>query len=336
MKKGILLINLGTPDSPEVKDVAAYLRQFLMDGRVIDVNPVWRYILVNWIIVPSRSKNSAQLYKKIWTERGSPLLYHGLDLKKKVSEKLGDTCEVALGMRYQSPSILSAVQELQSKHVDSIHVLPLYPHYASSSTQSCVDETEKAIREAGYKGPVTYTTHFFHRPEFIECFRNNALKFDLESYDHFLFSYHGLPERHIYKSAKELKLPNCRIDSCCDILTRENERCYRASSYATSRMLVKALNIPEGKYTTAFQSRLNDKWLKPYSDKVIRELGDKGNKRILAFSPSFVADCLETTYEVGTEYLEIFREHGGETVDLVPSLNSNGDWVNLVCKLVRQ
>ncbi|MCC7301436.1 MAG: ferrochelatase [Bacteroidia bacterium] len=336
MKKGILLLNLGTPDSPEPPDVATYLREFLMDERVIDVNPVWRYILVNWIIVPSRSKSSSALYKKIWTKRGSPLLFHGRDLRDNLASVLGEEYIVALGMRYRNPSVREALIRLRDQGAGSIHVLPLYPQYASSSTQSSLEETERCLHELNLKVPVSRTTYFFNDPGFIQCFAHNAGKFDLTTYDHFLFSYHGLPERHIYQSARELGISSCSIGTCCDQLTPDNERCYRAAAFATTRMLVKELGIPEGKYTTAFQSRLNNKWLKPFSDHMIREWGKAGKKRILAFSPSFVADCLETTYEVGTEYLEIFREHGGEQLDLVPSLNADLSWAEALAAMIRK
>ena len=190
------------------------------------------------------------------------------------------------------------------------------------------------MKVLGNKTPLTFTTHFFNNPGFIDCIVENAKKFDLSTYDHFLFSYHGLPERHIRKSAKELGIKCCDIGRCCDKLTSENEKCYRASAFATTRMLAEKLGLPASKYTSSFQSRLNDKWLKPFSDVVIRELAQKGAKRVLAFSPAFVADCLETTYEIGTEYLEIFREHGGKELHLVPSLNSNESWVKVVKELI--
>ncbi len=334
MKKGILLINLGTPDSPSVPDVKRYLRQFLSDPRVIDINPIARYFLVNFVIVPGRSVSSAKLYEQVWTERGSPLLFHSTDLKNKVKARTGDSIPVTLGMRYGEPSIRNALNDLIKAGVTDLVVLPLYPQYASSSTQTAIDETNKVLKALAPGIRVKFITHFFNDPDYINCFVANARKFDLGSYDHFLFSYHGLPERHIYKSADELGIKTCRIGSCCDKLHKGNELCYRASCFETTRLISGALNLPAEKITNAFQSRLNDKWLKPYSDKVLIELVKEGKKRILVFSPAFVADCLETIYEIGIEYDHLFRANGGEKIDLVPSLNSNEDWVNAVMRLV--
>ena len=334
MKKGILLINLGTPDSPSVPDVKKYLKQFLSDPRVIDINPFARYFLVNFIIVPGRSVASSKLYEQVWTDRGSPLLFHSMDLKNKIKARTGDSIPVTLGMRYGEPSIRNALDDLIQAGVTDLVVLPLYPQYASSSTQTAIDETNKVLKELAPGMRVKFITHFFNDPDYINCFVTNARKFDLGSYDHFLFSYHGLPERHVYKSADELGIKTCRIGSCCDKLHKGNELCYRASCFETTRLISGALNLPAEKITNAFQSRLNDKWLKPYSDKVLIELVKEGKKRILVFSPAFVADCLETIYEIGIEYDHLFRANGGEKVDLVPSLNSNEDWVDAVMRLV--
>ena len=334
MKKGVLLINLGTPKSPAKKDVKRYLKQFLNDPRVIDINPISRFILVNGIIVPFRAGKSAKLYEKIWTKEGSPLLIHGFNLQKKLQKELGDEYVVEFGMRYQEPSITVAIERLKTANINSLTVIPLYPQYATSSTTSSIEETKRVLKKWSSAPPVKFIQNFFDDKGFINAFVDSAKKYNLNDYDYFIFSYHGLPERQITKASFEFSDGSCKLNSCCNVITDKNRLCYRANCFATTRELVKQLNIPEGKYQSTFQSRLDDKWLKPYSDKVIEELGNKGVKKILVFSPAFVADCLETLYEVGTEYNEIFKTHGGESVTLVKSLNDNDVWVEALKKII--
>lgn len=334
-KKGILLINLGTPKSPSKKDVRKYLTQFLNDPRVIDINPVGRFFLVNGIIVPFRSGKSAKLYANIWTKQGSPLLINSLNLQKKLQASLGNDYVVELGMRYQEPSIESAVEKLKASNVDSITAIPLYPQYATSSTTSSIEETNRVLKNWKNHPPVKFIENFFDDKGFIDACVDKAKKYNLNEYDYFIFSYHGLPERQITKASAEFGDGKCQIGTCCNVSSERNRLCYRANSFATTRALVAALNIPEGKYQTTFQSRLNDKWLKPYSDKVVEDLAKEGKKKILVFSPAFVADCLETIYEIGTEYDEIFKHHGGEKVQLVESLNDSDAWVEALKNLVK-
>lgn len=334
MKKAVLLINLGTPKSPAKKDVRSYLTQFLNDPRVIDINPISRFFLVNGIIIPFRAGKSAKLYEKIWTKDGSPLLIHSINLQKKLQKELGDEYIVELGMRYQEPSIPAAIERLKTKNISSLTVLPLYPQYATSSTTSSIEETERVLKKWPSAPPVKFIQNFFDDKGFISACVERAKQYKLSDYDYFLFSYHGLPERQITKASAEFSDGSCKLNSCCDVITDKNRLCYRANCYETTRQLVKHLNIPEGKYTSAFQSRLDDKWLKPYSDKVIEELAKKGIKKVLVFSPAFVADCLETIYEIGTEYNEIFKEHGGESVTLVKSLNDEDVWVRALKNMI--
>ncbi|HLP10561.1 MAG TPA: ferrochelatase [Flavobacteriales bacterium] len=334
-KKGILLINLGTPKSPSKKDVRKYLTQFLNDPRVIDINPIGRFFLVNGIIVPFRSGKSAKLYANIWTKQGSPLLINSLNLQKKLQASLGNDYVVELGMRYQEPSIESAVEKLKASTVDSITAIPLYPQYATSSTTSSIEETNRVFKKWKNHPPVKFIENFFDDKGFIDACVDKAKKYNLSEYDYFIFSYHGLPERQITKASAEFGDGKCQIGTCCNVSSERNRLCYRANSFATTRALVAALNIPEGKYQTTFQSRLNDKWLKPYSDKVVEDLAKEGKKKILVFSPAFVADCLETIYEIGTEYDEIFKHNGGEKVQLVESLNDSDAWVEALKNLVK-
>lgn len=334
MKKGVLLINLGTPDSPKKADVRKYLTQFLNDPRVIDINPLSRFLLVNGVIIPFRASKSAALYQEIWTDKGSPLLLNSQDLQRGLQASLGNNYVVELGMRYQSPSLESALNNLREAKVQDITILPLYPQYASSSTGSSVEEAMRILGSWEVTPGVKVISKFYDHPAFIDAWVDVAKNYNLSEYDYFVFSYHGLPERHILKGSEHYGSNTCQLGSCCDKITKNNQYCYRANSFETTRQLVKRLQIPEGKYETTFQSRLNDKWIKPYSDTVIERLAKEGRKKILVFSPAFVADCLETIYEIGVEYDEIFKHHGGEKVQLVESLNSNPVWVNAVKEMV--
>ena len=334
MKTGVLLINLGTPDSPSTKDVRKYLTQFLNDPRVIDIHPVGRFVLVNGVIVPFRSSKSAKLYQHIWTTEGSPLLTNSIKMKILLQETLDDSFVVELGMRYQNPSIESALNKLREQQVERIIIIPLYPQYASSSTGSSVEEALRIIREWEVTPSIKIISKFYDNPEFINACEAVAKKYTLNDYDHIVFSYHGLPERHIMKGAAHYGGNTCKLGSCCDVITKNNQYCYRANCFETTRQLVKRLNIPEGKYETTFQSRLNDNWIKPYSDKVIEEKAKEGKKKILVFSPAFVADCLETIYEIGIEYNDLFKKHGGEKIQLVESLNDHPKWIEALKNMV--
>lgn len=334
MKEAVLIINLGTPDSPTPSKVGKYLTQFLNDKRVIDINAVGRFLLVNMVIVPFRSFKSAKLYKNIWTKEGSPLLLNSIKLKEKLAMEMGDKYIVELAMRYQTPGIKNALEKLREQRPSKIHILPVYPQYASSSTGSTIEEVLTQIKGWEVIPDLNIISKFYDHPKFIEALLEEGRKHDLAQYDHVIFSYHGLPERQIKKASAHYGGNTCQMGACCNSITKNNQYCYRANCFETTRQLVKGLNIPADKHTTTFQSRLDDKWLKPYSDKVIEELGKKGAKKILVFSPAFVADCLETIYEIGTEYEEIFKEHGGEKVTLVNSLNDNDTWVKAVKEIV--
>lgn len=333
-KQAILLINVGTPNSPTAGMVGKYLTQFLNDKRVIDVHPVLRFILVNIIIVPFRSFKSAKLYQRIWTKQGSPLLIHSNAFKNKLQNIVGNNYVVEIAMRYQNPSIKFALQQLQTHRPEKIHILPMYPQYASSSTATTIEEVFDQIKKWEIIPSINIISKFYNHPKFIEAQVDVAKNYNLKEYDYFLFSYHGLPERQILKASKHYGGSTCQLGACCNSITKNNQYCYRANCFETTRQLIKALNISEEKCTTSFQSRLDNKWLKPYSDKVIQELAEKGYKKIMVFSPAFVADCLETIYEIGTEYNEIFKKHGGQQITLVNSLNDNDVWVNAVKEIV--
>ncbi|GAB3202658.1 ferrochelatase [Pontibacter aydingkolensis] len=332
-KIGVLLVNLGTPDTPNTPDVRKYLREFLLDKRVIDIPAIARYALINGIIAPFRAPKSAKVYKELWTERGSPLLYHGRDLQEKLQASLGNGYHVAFGMRYQSPSIKSALEELREQSVDRIIVLPLFPQYASASTGSVQDKIMEIVKDWWIVPSINFISSFCDDPGFINAFAELGKQhMAQDNYDHVVFSYHGLPERHILKGSDH---GYCKLGSCCNSYNKRNKYCYRAACFATSRLLAEQLGLREDQYTVAFQSRLGkDPWLQPYTDFILKDLPAKGIKKVLAYSPAFVADCLETTIEVGEEFKEMFLEAGGEKWQLVESLNSNPMWVEAVKEMI--
>ncbi len=330
---GILLVNLGTPDSPSVPDVRKYLKEFLLDERVIDIPALQRNLLVRGIIAPFRAPKSAKLYAKIWKENGSPLLSFSQLLKTKLQQKLGGNFLVELAMRYQSPSINKGLEILKKANCNKIIVIPLFPQYSSAANGSVVEKVMNIIKNDPVFPELRFTGSFHQQPLFIKAFCEIAKKYEPNGYDHIIFSFHGLPERQIIKSLPEF---NCLTDSCCDNLTQKNHLCYRAQCFETARAIANSLNIPREKYTVCFQSRLGKTpWIKPYSDKVIEQLALQGIKKILAFSPAFVADCLETIYEIGVEYDTIFKEFGGEKIQLVESLNDNDLFVDCLVEMIK-
>ncbi|AYB31067.1 ferrochelatase [Chryseolinea soli] len=330
-KTGVLLINLGTPDSPAVGDVRSYLSQFLNDPRVIDLPWLSRKLLVNFLIVPFRAPKSAKIYQKLWTANGSPLLYYSEKAKDLLQASLGSDYEVHLAMRYKNPSIPDVLEAMRKLNYEKIVVLPMFPQYASASTGSALDEVMRVMRTWWVVPEVKFISQYYDHPKFIEAFVARGRQYNLADYDHILFSYHGLPERQVDKVHNDGR---CANHNCEQEITEENKYCYKATCYGTTRLLVEKLNIPEGKYTVCFQSRLDKKWLMPFSDKVVEECARKGMKKILVFSPAFTADCLETIIEIGDEYQEIFKEHGGEKVQLVESLNDHPTWIDCLKDLV--
>lgn len=334
MKKGILLVNLGTPDSPSPGDVRRYLDEFLMDGRVIDKQLIQRNLLVRGIIVPFRTRNSAKIYKKIWTDEGSPLLIYGENVKSALQQELGERYHVVLGMRYQKPSIEKALNELKSAGVDSILVLALFPQYASATTGSVHQRVMEIVSKWQTIPDIRFVNSFHDHPGMIRLFADNARKYDLSKYDHVLFSFHGLPKRHLIK-ADETGSCCMKDPGCCNSLRDENRYCYSAQCYDTARLIAGELQISPKNFSVCFQSRLGkDPWIEPYTSEVIQELAKQGKKRLLVFCPAFVADCLETIYEIGEEYQEEFAEAGGEKVQLVESLNDHPQWIQTLKEIV--
>ena len=332
-KTGVLIVNLGTPDSPGRGDVFRYLNQFLTDGRVIDVPWLPRQLLVRGVITPFRSGSSAKLYKELWTENGSPLKYYGEIVAAEVQKNLGDDYIVELAMRYQNPSIESAVDKLLRQQIHNLIVFPMFPQYASASTGSAHEEVMRALSKYGTIPNVSFINSYYDYAPLIEIFADNARQFDLTSYDHIIFSFHGLPKRQLVKA--DLCNHCQKVENCCATISVANQFCYGAQCNATAQAIAHELNLAESDYTISYQSRLGGGWIEPFTDKVIEELAAEGAKRLLIFSPAFTADCLETIVEIGTEYQEDFEKSGGEQVDLVPSLNDDPKWIRAVADLVR-
>ncbi len=336
MKKGVLLLNLGTPDDPSWSSVYRYLKQFLLDRRVIDIPWFLRQILVRGVIVPFRSKGSSELYKMLWTPEGSPIKLYGFSLTEKLRKKFDKDTVVEIAMRYQNPSIESVLKKMiYEDKVEDITVFPLFPQYASASTGSAHDEVMRVLRGLEMIPNIKFINSYPTNEKMIEVFANNAKQYDLHSYDHFVFSFHGLPQRQMRKV--DLVGDHCtKKENCCHTICDANKHCYSAQCYQTAFALAAKLGIPKEKYTISFQSRLGrDPWLLPYTDKILEKELEKGNKKILVFSPAFVADCLETIIEIGHEYKEDFMKEGGEKLDLVASLNDNDDWVEAVYEMVK-
>ncbi|MEW5850413.1 MAG: ferrochelatase [Myxococcota bacterium] len=335
-KTGLLLINLGTPDKPETPEVRRYLRQFLSDPRVVDLPAIPRWLLLNLIILPTRPARSAHAYRKIWTDRGSPLLFHSMDLREGVQRELGPDIPVALGMRYGNPSIESALTLLRRAGCSRVVVFPLYPQYASSSGGSSLEEVYRISARLWNVPNLSVVPPFFAHPAFIEAFRDVAAPV-LQDFqpDHVLFSYHGVPERHVTRSDETGE--HClQSEACCATLGHANHGCYRAQCFATTRLIARALGLGEDKASLSFQSRLGrTPWIRPYTDEVLPELAKRGIKRLAVICPAFVADCLETLEEIGMRAREDYAAHGGE-LRLVPSLNSTPGWVRAVAQLARE
>ncbi len=335
-KTGVLICNLGTPNSPGTGDVRRYLREFLSDPRVLDIASLPRWLLVNTVIAPFRAPRSAAAYRKVWTERGSPLLRFGQDLRDALAVELGPQFEVALGMRYAEPSLARALDALLQHDLARVVIVPLFPQYASSSTGSALERLHTLVAARWNVPAFTTLPEFFDEPGFIAALAEiAAARLDAFRPDHVLFSYHGLPERQVRKSDPTGR--HCLASSgCCDAIGAANRHCYRAQCYATSRALAAALGLSQGSFSTAFQSRLGrTPWITPHTDAVLPELARTGQKRLAVLCPSFVADCLETLEEIGLRAAEQWRTLGGEALELVPCANAHPAFVAFLAARVR-
>jgi len=331
--KGVLLVNLGSPDSPQPKDVKKYLAEFLMDERVIDVPKFLRTLLVKGIILNTRPKKSAKAYQKIWWDEGSPLIVLSKRLQEKVKELT--SIPVALAMRYGKPSIKKGLQELSDSGVTETLLIPLYPQHAMASTETILVLAEALRKEFFPKMEFTNLPAFYNHPDYIRVLANsiqNYLK-DKE-WEHLLFSYHGIPERHIRKT--DITKSHCKIDGqCCQTPSSAHQFCYRHQCYETTRKVVEYLELKEGTYSSSFQSRLaGDKWLQPYTDTTVEDFAKNGTKNMAIVTPAFVSDCLETLEEIGMEAAEDFMEKGGEQFHVVPCLNTDHEWVKVLSRWI--
>ncbi|WP_367606385.1 ferrochelatase [Legionella sp. W05-934-2] len=328
MKRGLLLVNLGTPDSPNRKDVRRYLKQFLSDPYVLDLPKPIRLALLYCLILPFRPKQSAHAYQQIWQENGSPLLAYSLRLKEQLQEKLGQAFQVALGMRYGQPSIESALKNLMD--CQSITVLPLYPQYSRATTESTIQTVYDRLSVFEDKPKLTIIRDFYNHPGFIEPMAA-LIKPHLETHDHLLLSYHGLPTRQIMKSGCQTvcegSCPNPKL----------NQQCYRSQCFATSRAIADALSLKPNEISTSFQSRLGrTPWIQPYTDEQLRTLVNQGSKNLLIACPSFTTDCLETLEEIGIRGQELWLALGGEKLTLVPCVNDSPAWVAGIESIISQ
>ena len=324
MSKGILLVNLGSPDSPSVRDVRRYLNEFLMDGRVIDTSWLLRRFIVGMILI-NRPKETAHAYQKIWTSAGSPLIVTSRSVQSKLQARVNVPVELA--MRYQNPSIESAVKNLSSRGVDDLFLIPLFPHYAMSSYETAVVRVQEIARKHAPQMKITVQPPYGDLPDYIAAMVVATEAHLRQSYDHLLFSFHGVPERQVKKTDPTHK--HCFVtNNCCNVPGPAHRFCYRHQCFRTAEEFARAAMIPNGKWSVSFQSRLGkDPWLKPYTDYEFERLAKAGVKRIAVMSPAFVADCLETIEELGIRGKESFLAAGGQSFNLVPCLNDHPAWI---------
>ncbi|PQJ73904.1 ferrochelatase [Polaribacter gangjinensis] len=327
--KGILLNNLGSPDSTKIKDVKTYLDEFLMDERVIDIDYWKRYLLIKGIILNFRPKKSAKAYKKIWWDEGSPLVVISERFTEKIKQKIDIPVELA--MRYGSMSMEKGIKNLVDQGVTEIFLVPLYPHYAMSSYETVVVKAEEIIAEKYPNVILDVLPPFYNKPDYIKAMSDNIANHlkDFE-YDHVLFSYHGIPERHIKKS--DPTKSHCKLDgSCCERNSVAHHTCYRHQCFETTKAIAKELGLNETNHSNSFQSRLlKDPWLKPYTDFELEKFPELGKKKLAVVTPAFVSDCLETLEEIAMEGKEEFLEAGGTDYKHIPCMNDNDDWVDVM------
>ena len=329
--KGILLVNLGSPKNLEDKSIKEYLREFLSDDLVIDY-PKWiQQVLVNWIIVPNRYKKTQEAYSKIWTEKGPPLINNTIELGLQLAKE--SSLQVETAMRYQEPSIDEGLKSLINKGCSSIQVIPLYPHYAISSSLTTKNKVIEATKDLDKKVDVNFVEPFYNNPEYIDSLCSLIKEYRKEDSDLLLFSYHGIPIRHLRKANPNKKhdYQLCKKSECIS-----KEFCYRHQVYETSRLCAEKLNIPKDQWKVSFQSRVGPGWLKPFTDKELNMLPGEGIKRVDVISPSFIIDNLETLEEINIEGRQDFLAAGGEEFNYIPCLNSRKDWVEALNKISKR
>ena len=333
--RGIILMNLGSPESTEVADVRKYLDQFLMDERVIDKPWLLRALLVKGIIVPFRAPKSAEAYKQIWIEEGTPLIVYTQKLKEILEQQITEPVEIA--MRYGNPSPQVAFENLLKRNpsLQEVIVLPLYPHYAMSSYETAVEYVKEFYSKNKYSFKLDFVKPFYNEPGYVNALAENIRPYLNQPYDQLLFSYHGIPERHIRKS--DITGCHClQTENCCETDSPAHAFCYRHQIRMTTKLVTERLGIPQNKYSISFQSRLGKGWLTPFTDIRLQELPAEGVKNLLIVCPAFVSDCLETLEEIAMRGKEIFLNAGGESYTMIPCLNTNPLWVNVIRSYVTE
>jgi len=332
-KKGIVLMNLGSPDSTKVKDVSRYLDQFLMDERVIDKSWLMRALLVKGIIVPFRAPKSAEAYETIWTKEGSPLVVFTRKLQQALQNKIEEPVEIA--MRYGNPSPEAAFEALLKREpgLEEVIAVPLYPHYAMSSFETAVEYAKEIYEKKKYSFKLSFIKPFYNEPHYLHALSENIKPYLSQAYDHLLFSYHGVPARHIRKS--DVTGSHClQKENCCEVPSPAHDFCYRHQVIATTKAVTTQLQIPAAKYSISFQSRLGKGWLEPFTDIRLEQLPNEGVKKLLVVCPAFVSDCLETLEEIAIRGKETFMNAGGESYEMIPCLNIHPLWVEAIAEWV--
>ncbi|MEM7375340.1 MAG: ferrochelatase [Bacteroidota bacterium] len=335
-KRGILIVNLGSPDSTETKDVKRYLKEFLMDERVIDVPFLLRKFLIEGIVLNTRPKKSAAAYKKIWWEEGSPLIVISQRVLEKLKEKINEP--IALGMRYGNPSIKAAIEALykQEPQLEEVFLIPLYPHYAMSSFETVVVKAREVVAQHFPQLKMEVQPAFYEEEAYIDSLAASIRSQLPEAFDQLLFSYHGVPERHI-KKGDSSKSHCLQVEDCCSVHHPCQSMCYRHQVFRTSELVAEKLGLSRDRYSVSFQSRLGpDPWLQPFTDHMLEEFPSKGVKKLAIVCPAFVSDCLETLEEIGMEGKEEFLEAGGEEFHMISCLNEDDSWVNVLAGYIQQ
>ncbi|MGG7469292.1 ferrochelatase [Chryseobacterium arthrosphaerae] len=332
-KKGILLINLGSPRSTAVEDVKEYLDEFLMDEKVIDYRWIFRALLVQGIILKTRPAKSAEAYKTVWTDEGSPLIVITKKIQKKLQNKVDIPVEI--GMRYAEPSIETGIRNLVEKGVTEIVLFPLYPQYAMSTTETVIEKAEEVRKKKFPDVRINYVQPFYNRDLYTDCLAESIREKLPENFDALLFSYHGVPERHIYKTDPT---KTCNMNDCCSKDSHPSHAfCYRHQCFNTTDRVIRKLGLPKSKVIVSFQSRLGkDKWIEPYTDHTLETIPEKGIKNLAVVCPAFVSDCLETLEEISVEGKEQFMEAGGENFTYIPCLNDEDRWIEVIRTLCEE
>lgn len=335
--QGVLLVNLGSPDSYKPADVKVYLREFLMDKRVIDAPELIRKMIVEWFILPFRPKESGEAYESIWWEEGSPLIVLTQRVLDKLKKRMGNEYPMAIGMRYGNPSIKAGIESLmqQQPDLESVFLIPMYPQYAMATFETVVEKTKEDIAEHFPHLQLEVQEPFFDNPAYIRALGETMRPFLEQPFDHLLFSYHGVPERHLKKTDPTGR--HClKCENCCETPSEAHKVCYRHQDLKTTDLVMDYLKLPAEKWSVSFQSRLGiDPWLKPFTDKELIRLGKEGKKRVAIACPAFVSDCIETLEEIGIRGAEDFKEAGGEELVLIPCLNDHDLWVDVLESFVR-